>query len=75
MRETLLLALRELKALFKDKGLLLLAIGGPLLYSFFYPLPYQHKIVRKMPVAVVDADKTNTSFKLKTDRTVGRLFQ
>ena len=65
MRETLLLTLRELKGLFKDKGLLLLAIGGPFLYSFFYPLPYQHKIVRKMPVAVVDADKTNTSFKLK----------
>jgi Predicted membrane protein len=65
MSETLLLAMRELKGLLKDKGLLLLAIGGPFLYSFFYPLPYQHKIVRKMPVAVVDADKTNTSFKLK----------
>ncbi len=65
MRGTLLLALRELKGLFKDGGLLLLALGGPLLYSFFYPLPYQHKIVRKMPVAVIDADKTNTSSKLK----------
>ncbi|MBQ4494010.1 MAG: ABC transporter permease [Elusimicrobiaceae bacterium] len=65
MSETLLLALRELKGLLKDKGLLLLALGGPFLYSFFYPLPYQHKIVRQMPVAVVDADKTNTSFKLK----------
>lgn len=65
MSETLLLALRELKGLLKDKGLLLLALGGPFLYSFFYPLPYQHKIVRKMPVAVIDADKTNTSFKLK----------
>lgn len=65
MSETLLLALRELKGLLKDKGLLLLAIGGPFLYSFFYPLPYQYKIVRKMPVAVVDADKTSTSFKLK----------
>ena len=65
MRGTLLLALRELKGLFKDGGLLLLALGGPLLYSFFYPLPYQHKIVRKLPVAVVDSDKTSTSSKLK----------
>lgn len=65
MSETLLLALRELKGLLRDKGLLLLALGGPLFYSFFYPLPYQHKIVRQMPVALVDADKTNTSFKLK----------
>lgn len=50
--------IRELKALLHDKGFLLLALGGPLFYSLFYPLPYTQDIARKIPVAVVDNDKS-----------------
>jgi len=61
---TLKLIMRELKALFKDKGFLLLAVGGPLFYSVFYPFPYTYDVARKIPVAVVDNDKSSLSRQL-----------
>lgn len=48
--------IKELRALFKDTGFLILALGGPLFYSVFYPFPYTHDIARHIPVAVVDRD-------------------
>lgn len=56
--------IRELKALFRDKGFLLLALGGPLFYSVFYPLPYTRDVARQIPVAVVDEDKSASSRQL-----------
>lgn len=47
---------QELKALLRDKGFLLLALGGPLFYSWFYPLPYTRDVARNIPIAVVDQD-------------------
>ncbi len=55
---------RELKALFKDPGFLLLVFGGPLFYSIFYPLPYTYDVARHIPVAVLDEDKSFYSRKL-----------
>ncbi|HIZ88435.1 MAG TPA: ABC transporter permease [Candidatus Mucispirillum faecigallinarum] len=34
---------------------------GSAFYSFYYPFPYENDIVRKMPVAVVDLDKSDLS--------------
>lgn len=55
---------KELKELFKDGGFLLLALGGPLFYSFFYPFPYLHDVARQIPVAVVDEDNSYLSRQL-----------
>lgn len=56
--------LRELKALLKDSGFILLAFGGPLFYSFFYPFPYAREVARQIPVAVVDQDNSVLSRQL-----------
>ncbi len=58
------LLVKELKALFTDGGILLLAIGGPLLYSVLYPFPYREAVVRDIPVAIIDMDKTPSSLQL-----------
>lgn len=55
---------KELKELLKDGGFLLLALGGPLFYSFFYPFPYMHDVARQIPVAVVDEDNSYLSRQL-----------
>ena len=34
---------------------------GTAFYSFYYPFPYENDIVRKMPVAIVDLDKSDLS--------------
>lgn len=39
---------------------------GTAFYSFYYPFPYGNDIVRKMPVAVVDLDKSDLSEKVVT---------
>lgn len=55
---------REFRALFKDAGFLLLAIGAPLFYSVFYPFPYSKDIARDIPVAIVDQDNSYYSRQL-----------
>ena len=55
---------REIRALFKDVGFLLLAIGAPLFYSVFYPFPYSRDIARDIPVAIVDQDNSYYSRQL-----------
>ena len=56
-RETLLAVLR-------DKGVLLLALIAPVLYSFFYPLPYLNPLVTQVPVALVDLDGSSLTRQL-----------
>lgn len=51
----------QAKAVFKDKGALLLFVLAPLVYSAFYPLPYLNHVVRDVPVGVVDLDQTAQS--------------
>ena len=60
---------REIRALLKDKGFLLLAIGAPLFYSVFYPFPYTKDIARDIPVAIVDQDNSYYS------RTLGQMLR
>jgi ABC-2 type transport system permease protein len=54
----------ELKLVFSDTALLLTIFGGIILYSFLYPQPYKHESVYKLPVSVVDYDKTEASREL-----------
>ena len=49
------------RAMLADKGALTLLFVGGILYSFFYPLPYTKEIVQRVPVAVVDQDRSSMS--------------
>ncbi|MDX2607581.1 MAG: ABC transporter permease [Woeseiaceae bacterium] len=54
----------SLRSMVRDKGVLLLVLIGPIVYSFYYPFPYSPEIVREVPVAVVDLDHSSLSRKL-----------
>jgi ABC-2 type transport system permease protein len=43
------------------RGAFILLIGAPLIYGVYYPQPYLNQILRKLPIAVVDADQTELS--------------
>ncbi|OBV38584.1 ABC transporter permease [Janthinobacterium psychrotolerans] len=49
------------RAMLADKGALTLLFAGGVLYSFFYPLPYTREVVQRVPVAVVDQDRSSMS--------------
>ena len=49
------------RAMLTDKGALTLLFVGGVLYSFFYPLPYAREVVQRVPVAVVDQDRSSMS--------------
>lgn len=53
-----------LKAALRDPGVLLLALVAPVLYAFFYPLPYLHQNVTRVPVALVDQDGSSLARQL-----------
>jgi len=53
-RDTLLGVLR-------DPGVLLILLLAPIIYGFFYPWPYGAEAVTRVPVAVVDQDRTGLS--------------
>ncbi|MCR5504777.1 MAG: ABC transporter permease [Elusimicrobiaceae bacterium] len=55
---------REFRAILRDSGFLLLAIGAPLFYSLFYPFPYTKDIARNIPVGIVDQDNSYYSRQL-----------
>lgn len=50
-----------LHAIFTDKGVALLLIIAPLIYGFFYPWPYAHEVVQRVPTAIVDKDHSSLS--------------
>jgi len=50
-----------LAAVLRDTGVLLLLVGAPVLYGFFYPWPYSQQAVTRVPVAVVDLDHSSLS--------------
>ncbi|MDP4184246.1 MAG: ABC transporter permease [Bacteroidota bacterium] len=52
---------QELKAIFKDSGALLLFVIAILSYPVIYSIGYEKELVRDIPVAVVDMDKTASS--------------
>lgn len=56
------------RAILSDKGAVLLLFVAGIIYSFFYPLPYQYEQVEAVPVIVVDQDSSSSS------RTLQRLL-
>src|SRR5215813_6099784 len=56
-----------LRSVFLDKGPVVPAVGGILLYFVFYPLPYGPETVHDVPVVVVDYDASAMSRRLQRD--------
>ena len=54
----------EWRTIFSDFGALIILVGAVVFYSFFYPLPYLPQVLRDVPVAVVDQDRSSLSRKL-----------
>jgi ABC-2 type transport system permease protein len=52
------------KSLLQDKAALLLFFVSGIIYSFFYPLPYNAETVQGVPIAVVDQDNSALSRQL-----------
>jgi ABC-2 type transport system permease protein len=50
-----------LRSVIFDKGVVVPAVGGVVLYCFFYPLPYLPEVVRAVPVVVADYDASRMS--------------
>lgn len=54
----------EWKLFWKDPAALLLLVVAVAVYAVYYPLPYMHQTVSKIPVAVVDLDGSKMSREL-----------
>jgi|SRR6516165_3794037 ABC-2 type transport system permease protein len=52
---------RTLRSVFFDKGPVVPAVAGTLLYVVFYPLPYKPETVHAIPVVVADYDSSALS--------------
>ncbi len=53
--------IQELMWLNRHRGAVLILLGAPILYAFFYPLPYQHAVVDNIPMVIWDAQQSATS--------------
>ncbi|MGO9993048.1 MAG: ABC transporter permease [Steroidobacteraceae bacterium] len=51
----------------RDKGAVVPAVLGGLVYSFFYPLPYRPEVVEHVPVIVADYDASPLSRQFERD--------
>ncbi|TVS09634.1 MAG: ABC transporter permease [Wenzhouxiangella sp.] len=56
--------LDELRAALTDRGVVIIILGGSILYALFYPLPYQAQVATGLPVVVVDQDASASSREL-----------
>jgi ABC-2 type transport system permease protein len=53
--------LLELRAAFGNKTVFGLIVMAPVIYGVFYPQPYLGQLLKRIPVAVVDQDRTELS--------------
>ena len=51
----------EWRRVIADRGIFSLIVIAPVFYGIFYPQPYLGQLVRKVPIAVVDDDRTELS--------------
>ncbi|MEK1889794.1 MAG: ABC transporter permease [Phyllobacterium sp.] len=51
----------EYGRILRDKGAFGLIVLGPIIYGLFYPQPYVGQLIRKIPIAVVDSDRSHLS--------------
>jgi ABC-2 type transport system permease protein len=56
--------LGEWRRVIADRGVFGMMILAPVLYGIFYPQPYLGQLVRKIPIAVVDDDRSELSRRL-----------
>lgn len=56
----------ELRRILRDRSVMGLMVLAPLLYGVFYPQPYLGQVLRHLPIAVVDLDRTEISRSLVT---------
>ena len=54
----------EYRAIFTDKGVILVLILALLIYSTIYSFAYAPQVLRNVPIGVIDQDKTPASRKL-----------
>jgi len=54
----------ELRAIFTDRGALLILFGATLIYPIAYSIAYKNNVLNNIPVAVVDLDKSTASRQL-----------
>lgn len=52
---------QELKAVFKDQGVLIFFLLVPLAYPLVYAFIYTNEVIREVPVAVIDNSNTALS--------------
>lgn len=53
----------ELKAIFSDRGALLILVGAMLIYPIIYSVGYSNETMTDLPIAVVDQDHSSASRK------------
>lgn len=58
---------RELQLIVHDQGVMIFFVLLPLMYPIVYTLIYNPEVLEKLPVAVVDQDRTEASRKLVRD--------
>jgi ABC-2 type transport system permease protein len=51
----------EWRRVLVTRGVFMLLVLAPIVYGFYYPQPYLNQILRKIPIAVVDADQSDLS--------------
>lgn len=51
----------EIKNIFTDAGAILIMVGGILMYSLFYAVPYANEVLREVPVGITDLDNSALS--------------
>ena len=52
---------KDFKAMIYSKAMIMLLVMGPLTSSILFPIPYRTDMLRKVPIAVVDEDRTPDS--------------
>lgn len=45
----------------RTRDLVAVAVISVLFYAFYYPAPYAHQVVERLPIVVVDADRSAVS--------------
>ena len=66
---------REWHMVLHDQGVLIFFILLPLMYPVVYTLIYNPEVVRELPIAVIDHDRTAQSRKLVRDASAAPAFQ
>lgn len=56
--------LEEAKAVFSNGVVLLIVLGGSLMYALLYPTPYKNDVIRNQKIAIVDMDRSSASREL-----------